>query len=66
MEQHENVIFPIIQRLNSINSRKCSDLWSQLDGQLLFEIVTQSTMRKVYLLTYFFVQNEKIFTIIQC
>jgi len=54
MEQHENVIFLIIQRWNSITSRKCSDLWTQLDGQLLFEIVTQCTMRKFYLLTFFF------------
>ena len=47
MEQHENVIFPIIQKWNNITSRKCSDLWTQLDGQLLYEIVTQCTMRKI-------------------
>jgi hypothetical protein len=48
MEQRENaMIFPIVNSWNSITSRKCSNLWTDLDRQLLYEIVTKCKIEKI-------------------
>ena len=73
MEQHENVmIFPTIQRWNSITSWKFNNLCTWLFGRLLYEIVRKCKIEKEFSQFYsfsfdliFFFQNKKITTIIQ-
>lgn len=48
MEQCEKVtVLPIIHSWRSITSRKCSNFWTHLDRQFLYEIVTKCKIEKI-------------------